>query len=199
MTVLTTGLHASLRSAHGSALICQSVPRQRTVLHFQERLGESSTSQPDLHWSWLMEGYFGCTTTQNKCMQQKTAAVLKCRGMPESLQSMQESLMDVGESSEKSWGWLQGDPRKVEAALLLPPFYFAKVTDAGLERWLRMVLEVARLPVFLYNFPDHTGNFISPDLFRRLAHDFPLLRGAHSCLHVRSAGRDALQSCWPRK
>ena len=28
-----------------------------------------------------------------------------------------------------------------------------------------------------YNFPDHTGNFVSADLFKRLAHDFPLLRG----------------------
>lgn len=69
----------------------------------------------------------------------------------------------------------------MEAALLLPPFYFAKVTDAGLERWLRLVLEAAQLPVFLYNFPDHTGNFISPDVFRRLTHDFPLLRGLPSC------------------
>ena len=87
--------------------------------------------------------------------------------------------------------WLQGEPRKVEAALLLPPFYFAKVTDAGLERWLRMILEVARMPVFLYNFPDHTGNFISPDLFVRLTRDFPLLRGASNC----SAFRLALKSC----
>ena len=28
-----------------------------------------------------------------------------------------------------------------------------------------------------YNFPDHTGNFVSADLFKRLAYDFPLLRG----------------------
>ena len=93
--------------------------------------------------------------------------------------------------------WLQGDPRKMEAALLLPPFYFAKVTDAGLERWLRSILEVARMPVFLYNFPDHTGNFISPDLFRRLTRDFPLLRGAHSYLYTEITGRNALQKHCP--
>ena len=72
----------------------------------------------------------------------------------------------------------------MEAALLLPPFYFAKVTEAGLERWLRLVLEAAQLPVFLYNFPDHTGNFIAPDLFRRLTHDFPLLRGVQSRVYI---------------
>jgi len=63
--------------------------------------------------------------------------------------------------------------------MLLPPYYFAKVTDSGLEQWLRMVLEAARQPIYLYNFPDHTGNFITPELFKRLTHDFPLLRGVH--------------------
>ena len=72
---------------------------------------------------------------------------------------------------------MQGEPRKVEAALLLPPFYFANATEAGLEHWLRMVLEASRQPVYLYNFPDHTGNFISAQLFKRLALDFPMLRG----------------------
>ena len=28
-----------------------------------------------------------------------------------------------------------------------------------------------------YNFPMHTGNLISPALFKRLTHDFPLVRG----------------------
>jgi dihydrodipicolinate synthase/N-acetylneuraminate lyase len=28
-----------------------------------------------------------------------------------------------------------------------------------------------------YNFPQHTGNLITPELFRRLARDFPLIRG----------------------
>ena len=28
-----------------------------------------------------------------------------------------------------------------------------------------------------YNFPAHTGNLISPALFKRLTHDFPLVRG----------------------
>ena len=44
---------------------------------------------------------------------------------------------------------MQGKPRKVEAALLLPPFYYANTMEAGLKRWLRMVLEAARQPVYL--------------------------------------------------
>ena len=37
----------------------------------------------------------------------------------------------------------------MEAALLLPPYYFSKVTDAGLERWLRLILEDSRMPIYL--------------------------------------------------
>ena len=44
---------------------------------------------------------------------------------------------------------LQGEARKIEAALLLPPYYFSKVTDAGLERWLRLILEDSRMPIYL--------------------------------------------------
>jgi dihydrodipicolinate synthase/N-acetylneuraminate lyase len=66
---------------------------------------------------------------------------------------------------------------RVDAALLLPPYYFSAVAEDGLERWLRNVLESAHQPVYLYNFPAHTGNMIGPGLYARLAHDFPLLRG----------------------
>ena len=37
----------------------------------------------------------------------------------------------------------------MDAALLLPPYYFASAPEGGLERWLRVVLEAARLPVYL--------------------------------------------------
>ncbi|EIE24797.1 aldolase [Coccomyxa subellipsoidea C-169] len=72
---------------------------------------------------------------------------------------------------------IAGAEAKVDAALLLPPYYFSAAPEEGLERWLRHVLEEAHQPVFLYNFPAHTGNMIGPALYARLAHDFPLLRG----------------------
>lgn len=71
----------------------------------------------------------------------------------------------------------QGHGARVEAALLLPPYYFASASEEGLEKWMRLVLESAHQPVYLYNFPQHTGNFISPQLYKRLGQDFPLLRG----------------------
>jgi 4-hydroxy-tetrahydrodipicolinate synthase len=72
---------------------------------------------------------------------------------------------------------MQGREPRIDAALLLPPYYFASAAEEGLEKWLRLVLESAHQPVYLYNFPQHTGNFISPQLYKRLGHDFPMLRG----------------------
>ena len=42
----------------------------------------------------------------------------------------------------------------MDCALLLPPYYFASAPEGGLERWLRVVLEAARLPVYLCA-PEH--------------------------------------------
>ena len=47
------------------------------------------------------------------------------------------------------WPHAQGEQARVDAALLLPPYYFAAAPEGGLERWLRVVLEAARLPVYL--------------------------------------------------
>ena len=60
------------------------------------------------------------------------------------------AIRDRGRSREALAALLQGEARKIEAVLLLPPYYFSKVTDAGLERWLRLILEGSRMPVFLY-------------------------------------------------
>ncbi|CAL8464129.1 g3664 [Coccomyxa elongata] len=79
--------------------------------------------------------------------------------------------------SQQPMTGLQGEQVSVDAALLLPPYYFAGMAEEGLERWLRQVLEVAHQPVYLYNFPSNTGNMIGADLYKRLCHDFPLLRG----------------------
>jgi 4-hydroxy-tetrahydrodipicolinate synthase len=69
-----------------------------------------------------------------------------------------------------------------DALLLLPPFYFAQAEEPGLELFFAEVLgsqALARcgLPVFLYNFPRHTQNPISPALLARLAARFGNVAG----------------------
>jgi len=54
------------------------------------------------------------------------------------------------------------------ATLAMPPFYFRSVSEAGVEKWFRALLESAPIPCILYNFPQNTGIALSPELVRRL-------------------------------
>ena len=60
--------------------------------------------------------------------------------------------------------------------LVLPPFFFKDVSDAGLFAWYARLIEAVadpRLRVFLYHIPQVTGVAISADLVARLAAAFP--------------------------
>ena len=60
---------------------------------------------------------------------------------------------------------------------MLPPYYLAGVTEAGIEAFFRAILARSQLPVLLYNFPANTNSLVSPEMYMRLAKDYPLLRG----------------------
>ncbi|MGR8979831.1 MAG: dihydrodipicolinate synthase family protein [Gammaproteobacteria bacterium] len=55
-----------------------------------------------------------------------------------------------------------------DAVLMLPPYYYAKVKNDGLCRFFERTLSGTLLPVFLYNFPQHTGNELDNDLIEML-------------------------------
>jgi 4-hydroxy-tetrahydrodipicolinate synthase len=57
----------------------------------------------------------------------------------------------------------------VEAALVLPPFYFKNNSVDGLAAFFEPVLEASRIPVMLYNIPQLSGVSIPVELVRRLA------------------------------
>jgi len=60
------------------------------------------------------------------------------------------------------------------AALVLPPYYYKGVSDAGIEAFFLRLLEADGLPpIFLYNFPQMTGLTFAPDLVFRLAEAAP--------------------------
>ncbi|KAK9818580.1 hypothetical protein WJX74_002946 [Apatococcus lobatus] len=71
----------------------------------------------------------------------------------------------------------RGQQSIADAVLVLPPYYQAGVTDEGIEEFFRTILKESELPVLLYNFPANTNSLISPEMYARLAKDFPLLRG----------------------
>ncbi|EKX45726.1 hypothetical protein GUITHDRAFT_138919 [Guillardia theta CCMP2712] len=60
-----------------------------------------------------------------------------------------------------------------DAVLLLPPFYYASASAAGIERFLCAVLDSCPLPCYLYNFPRHTGNSITPAMLKTLVGKYP--------------------------
>ena len=72
---------------------------------------------------------------------------------------------------------LQGQQAVADAVLLLPPYYFSKVPDAGIEKFVTAVLQTTKLPCYLYNYSVHTGNVISVDSYKKLANQLPHLRG----------------------
>lgn len=62
------------------------------------------------------------------------------------------------------------------AALVLPPFYYKSVSDAGLHAYFAALVDATAatpIPIYLYNFPAMTGLRFSPDLVRALVRDFP--------------------------
>ncbi|PVA07399.1 dihydrodipicolinate synthase family protein [Thalassorhabdomicrobium marinisediminis] len=61
-------------------------------------------------------------------------------------------------------------------ALVLPPYYYAPVTDDGLFEWYAAVhraLGRRKIRIYLYNYPQMTGMTLSQDLIERLHRAFP--------------------------
>lgn len=57
----------------------------------------------------------------------------------------------------------------VEAALVVPPYYYKNPKVDGLERYYASVLNASRVPVLLYHIPATSGVPITHELIRRLS------------------------------
>lgn len=66
------------------------------------------------------------------------------------------------------------------AALVMPPFFFRGVDDAGVMRFFELLLEAVhprRNAIFLYNFPAMSGIAFHPELVAKLMQAYPGLIG----------------------
>lgn len=62
-----------------------------------------------------------------------------------------------------------------DAALLLPPYYYAGCRDEGLSRFFIDALTGTSIPAMLYHFPQHTGNCLGTDVVATLLdHGLPI-------------------------
>jgi 4-hydroxy-tetrahydrodipicolinate synthase len=57
-----------------------------------------------------------------------------------------------------------------DAAICLPPYYYAGAPVMGMIRYFSFVAEACALPLFLYNFPKHTGNALSAEILQKVPH-----------------------------
>ena len=64
-----------------------------------------------------------------------------------------------------------------DALLILPPYYFANVSDAGLIDFFREALAGVETPVFLYNFPRHVKLVLTPALVEKILRACPMIIG----------------------
>lgn len=70
-----------------------------------------------------------------------------------------ELLLGVATPSldEAKWLCRQAEAAGASGVLLMPPFYFRKVSGQAVGDWLLAVLDASPLPVVVYNFPQMTG------------------------------------------
>lgn len=64
---------------------------------------------------------------------------------------------------------IAGTAGNADAVILLPPYYYAGACNDGLCAFFAQALAGNALPVFLYNFPKHTGNRIDNELLEMMA------------------------------
>ena len=57
------------------------------------------------------------------------------------------------------------------ALVVLPPFYYANASAEGILSFLAAVLDQSNLPTYLYHFPKHTQNSITPKMVETLLHN----------------------------
>lgn len=70
---------------------------------------------------------------------------------------------------EAAWLCRQAGDLGADGVLLMPPYYFRSVEEAGVRAWFEEVLDASPVPVILYNFPKMTGVTLSPELIGSLA------------------------------
>jgi 4-hydroxy-tetrahydrodipicolinate synthase len=64
-----------------------------------------------------------------------------------------------------------------DALVVLPPYYYANVGKTGILSFLAEVLNQSRMPTYLYHFPKHTQNPITPQMVEKLLNDHKNLIG----------------------
>lgn len=63
---------------------------------------------------------------------------------------------------------INGTQDRADVLLILPPYYYSACENSGLRRFFSGALSATSMPIMLYHFPQHTGNFVGVDLIAML-------------------------------
>lgn len=58
----------------------------------------------------------------------------------------------------------------IDGVCCLPPFYYSNAPDRGLIEYFSLVASKCTAPLYLYNFPSHTGNRITREILEQVPH-----------------------------
>ena len=72
------------------------------------------------------------------------------------------------EQNKQELHW--ADDFGADAVAALPPLYPSGLSEAGIVDYFLALQQETALPFFLYNFPKHTGNALTPEILRKVPH-----------------------------
>jgi 4-hydroxy-tetrahydrodipicolinate synthase len=113
-------------------------------------------------------------TTGEATSQSVSQRIAVMQAVGASALPLERMIVGTGAASVRDAALLTQEAARIgfSAALLLPPFYYKPVADAGVLRFVEAVAEAtagAAIPLYLYNFPALSGVPYSPPLVALLA------------------------------
>jgi 4-hydroxy-tetrahydrodipicolinate synthase len=98
-------------------------------------------------------------------------------GVGEAVLPLERMLVGTGAAAAEDAARLTREAAEIGfcGALLLPPFYYKPVADAGILRFVDAVVEATAgrpIPIYLYNFPALSGIAYTPELVEALVRAF---------------------------
>ncbi len=84
---------------------------------------------------------------------------------------------NISSTNAREANALAKDAIGADALLILPPYYYAGVTERGLIDFFYQALEGVETPVFLYNFPRHVKVSLTPALVESVIAACPTIIG----------------------
>ena len=96
---------------------------------------------------------------------------------------------NISSTNAREANKLARESASADALLILPPYYFAAISDEGVIEFFRQALEGVNIPVYLYNFPRHVKIELTPSLIESITVACPTIVDVKDSSGVLDAAR----------